>query len=148
MACVIFPSTAVTSQALLGIIPRLSAPARLGEPEAWLCTTALAISSPAFRASIFPSLSHETEVGHDGRGEQVLHLPSVVEDELVVGGEGGVHVRRGPPRRRVVRPGRAGKTVAAGQLQLRRHYDYKFIKFSITTPRLRPSWGSISDGDM
>ena len=66
--------------------------------------------------------------------EQVSHLPGVVEDELVVGGEGGVHVRRGPPRRRVVRPGRAGKTVAAGQLQLCRHYDYKFINFSITTP--------------
>ena len=71
----------------------------------------LAISSPAL---FLPSLSHETEVRHDGRKEGTsLHLPGVVEDELVVGGEGGVHVRRGPPRRRVVRPGRAGKTVAA-----------------------------------
>ena len=94
--------------------------------------------------------------------EQVLHLPGVVEDELVVGGEGGVHVRRGPPRRRVVRPGRAGKmTVAAVARQtVDSLTSYNFAAITITNsfkllitprtclPRLWSSGGSISDGDM
>lgn len=58
--------------------------------------------------------------------EQVSHLPGVVEDELVVGGEGGVHVRRGPPRRRVVRPGRAEEARGVGCSR------YNFAVVSIT----------------
>ena len=48
----------------------------------------------------------------EGTGKPASHTrsPSVVEDELVVGAE-GVHVRRGPARRRVVRAGRAEEAV-------------------------------------